>query len=301
MSNSQKFALITGATSGIGYELAKLFAKEGINLVLVARNEENLKKTAHELRQETDIEVHSIAADLFEPGAAKQVYDQVKETGITIEYLVNNAGQGEWGRFFRTDLDRDIDIVQLNIVALISLTKYFLQEMVSRNSGRILQLASAFSKTPAPYAAVYAASKAFVLSFSEALVNELEETEVTVTALLPNATDTDWFHKAKAENTVTYKEGPLYDPAEVAAAGYKGLMNGDAKVEPGFMNKFQNALGTILPDSATAAMAEKQMESSMKEEGRTATSHEASARERETINAESGGVNGDSKIYSIKI
>jgi len=297
MSNSQKFALVTGATSGIGYELAKLFAQDGINLVLVARNEENLNQTAEELRQINSIQVHTIPADLFEPNAAKQVYEKVKEAGVEIEYLVNNAGQGEWGRFFRTELDRDIDIVQLNIVALMSLTKYFLKEMVSRNSGRILQLASSFAKTPAPYAAVYAATKAFVLSFSEALVNELEETDVTVTALLPNATDTDWFHKAKAENTVTYKEAPLYDPAEVAASGYKALMNGDAKAEPGFMNKFQNALGTIMPDSTTASMAEKQMESSMKEDGRTATSHAASARERETI----GSINGDSKTYKVTI
>jgi short-subunit dehydrogenase len=301
MSNSQNFALITGGTSGIGYELAKLFAKDGHNLVLVARNEENLEHTAAELRQVNGIEVHTIVADLFEPNAAKTVYDTVKQAGITVEYLVNNAGQGEWGRFFRTGLDRDIDIVQLNVVALISLTKYFLQDMVSRNSGRILQLASSFAKTPAPYAAVYAASKAFVLSFSEALVNELEDTEVTVTALLPNATDTDWFHKAKAENTVTYKEAPLYDPAEVAASGYKALMNGDAKAEPGLMNKFQNAMGALMPDSTNAGMAEKQMESSMKEDGRTATSHAASARERETINAESGGVNGDRKTYAVQI
>jgi len=301
MSDSQNFALITGATSGIGYELAKLFAKDGHSLVLVARNEENLNQTAEELRRDSGVEVHTIVADLFEPNAAKEVYNKVKEAGVTVEYLVNNAGQGEWGRFFRTDLDRDIDIVQLNVVALISLTKYFLQEMVSRNSGRILQLASSFAKTPAPYAAVYAASKAFVLSFSEALVHELEETNVTVTSLLPNATDTDWFHKAKAENTVTYKEAPLYDPAEVAASGYKALMNGDVKAEPGLMNKFQNAMGALLPDSATASMAEKQMESSMEDGGRTATSHAASARERETINAESGGVNGDSKTYSVKI
>jgi short-subunit dehydrogenase len=297
MSDSKKFALVTGATSGIGYELAKLFAKDGINLVLVARNENNLNQTAEELRQVNNIQVHTIPVDLFEANAAKTVYDRVKEAGVEVDYLVNNAGQGEWGRFFRTELERDVDIVQLNIVALISLTKYFLKDMVSRNSGRILQVASSFAKTPAPYAAVYAASKAFVLSFSEALVNELEETDITVTALLPNATDTDWFHKAKAENTVTYKEVDLYDPADVAESGYKALMSGEAKVEPGFLNKLQNAMGTLMPDSTTAGMAEKQMQSSMKEDGRTATSHAASARERETI----GSINGDSKTYSVTI
>ena len=143
--------------------------------------------------------------------------------------------------------------------------------------------------------AVYAAIKSFVLSFSEALVKELEESEVTVTALLPWATDTDWFHKAKAENTVVYKEADLDDPAKVAKGGYDALMNGDATVQPGFMNKFQSALGTILPDSANASMAEKQNESSMKEDGRTAAAHEASARERTSINAAAGGINGDRK------
>lgn len=292
--NTGKFALITGATSGIGYELAKLFAQDGINLILVARSEENLEKTAAELRQGGNIRVETIVADLFDPTAPKAIYEKAVSYG-PVEYLVNNAGQGEWGRFHKTDLDRDLEIIQLNINSLVSLTHCFLKDMVASNSGRILQLASSYSKTPAPYMAVYAATKAFVLSFSEALVNELEETNVTVTALLPWATDTDWFHKAKAENTVVYKEGDLYSPADVAKGGYEALMNGDAKVQPGFMNKLQNAMGTILPDSATASMAEKQNESSMSEEGRTASGHEASARERESINAAAGGVNGDRK------
>jgi short-subunit dehydrogenase len=295
MENSGKFALITGATSGIGYELAKLFAQDNINLVLVARNENNLQQTANEMKQFGSSTVHTIVADLFEQGAAKKVYEEAKGLGVDIEYLVNNAGQGEWGRFHKTALDRDIDLVQLNIVSLVSLTKYFLNDMVARNSGRILQLASSYSKTPAPYMAVYAATKAFVLSFSEALVNELADTEVTVTALLPWATDTDWFHKAKAENTVVYKEADLYDPADVAKGGYEALMNGDATSQPGFMNKAQNAMSTILPDSATASMAEKQNSSSMEENGRLQTSHTASQRERETINIKNGGVNGDFK------
>jgi uncharacterized protein len=292
--NTEKFALITGATSGIGYELAKLFAQDGINLIIVARSEQNLAETANELKQLGDIRVETIVADLFDPAAAETIY--TKAVGIgPVEYLVNNAGQGEWGRFHKTELGRSLDIIKLNIDSLVSLTHYFLKDMVASNSGRILQLASAYSKTPAPYMAVYAATKSFVLSFSEALVKELEDTEVTVTALLPWATDTDWFHKAKAENTVVYKEADLDDPAKVAKGGYDALMNGDATVQPGFMNKFQSALGTILPDSANASMAEKQNESSMKEDGRTAANHEASARERISINAAAGGVNGDRK------
>lgn len=297
MSN-QKFALITGATSGIGYELAKLFAKDNINLILVARSEANLTQTEKEMKQVADITVHTIAADLFEPHEAKKVYDKAKELNVNIEYLVNNAGQGEWGRFFRTDLERETDLVQLNIIALMGLTKYFLQDMVHNDSGRILNVASSLAKAPTPYMAVYAASKAFVLSFSESLVKELDETNVTVTALLPGATDTDFFHKAKAENTVTYKETTLYSPAEVAEGAYEAFMNGDATVQPGFKNKAQNALSTILPDGAVASNMEKQMVSSMDEGGRSAITHQASARERDTINAGSGGVNGDSRQHN---
>jgi short-subunit dehydrogenase len=213
--------------------------------------------------------------------------------GITINVLVNDAGQGEWGRFIKTDLEREIALVQLNIVSLISLTKFYLREMVERNEGKILQLASSVSKAPSPYLSVYAATKAFVLSFTEALIEELEDTEVTVTALRPEATDTDFFHKAKAENTVIYKEEDLYTPEEVAEAGYKGLMDGENVVIPGFKNKTQHAMNTIMPDSAIAANMHKKMESSTKENGREQSSHAASQRERKTINTERAGVNGD--------
>lgn len=289
-----KHALITGATSGIGYELAKLFAQDGYSLVLVARSEENLQQTAKEMEQiNSAIHTHIIAADLFERDAAQKIYDRTTELGITVNVLVNDAGQGEWGRFIKTDLQREIDIVQLNIISLMSLTKFYLKEMVERNEGRILQLASSVSKAPSPYLSVYAATKAFVLSFTEALIEELEDTEVTVTALQPDATDTDFFHKAKAENTVTYKERDLYTPEEVAKAGYEGLFNGDSTVVPGFINKTQKVLNTIMPDSAIAANMHKQMESSMKEDGRTTSSHAPSQRERSGINAMKNGVNGD--------
>jgi short-subunit dehydrogenase len=292
--DTKKHALITGATSGIGYELAKLFAKDGYNLVLVARNEENLKQTAAEMEQlNSEIHTHIIPADLFESEGAQKVYDKTTELGITINVLVNDAGQGEWGRFIKTDLQREIDIVQLNIISLMSLTKFYLKDMVERNDGRILQLASSVSKAPSPYLSVYAATKAFVLSFTEALNEELKDTEVSITALQPGATDTDFFHKAKAENTVTYKETDLYTAEEVAQAGYEALMAGTTIVSPGFMNKTQKAMNTIMPDSAIAANMHKQMESSMKEDGRLKSSHPASQRERSSINSNKEGVNGD--------
>ena len=290
----KKHALITGATSGIGYELAKLLAKEGYNLVLVARNEENLRQTANEMEQfSSGIHTHIIPADLFEKDAAQKIYDMTTQLGITVNVLVNDAGQGEWGRFIRTDLNRELDIIQLNISSLVSLTKFYLKEMVERNEGKILQLASSVSKAPSPYLSVYAATKAFVLSFTEALSEELKDTGVSITALQPGATDTDFFHKAKAENTVTYKETDLYTAEEVAQAGYDALMAGTTIVSPGFMNKAQKAMNTVMPDSAIAVNMHKQMESSMKEDGRSNSSHPASQRERSSINSKREGVNGD--------
>lgn len=291
-SKNTRHALITGATSGIGYELAKLFAQDGYNLVLVARSEENLKQTAKEMESFGNIHTHIIVADLFEVGAAETVYKKTTELGIVVNVLVNDAGQGEWGRFIKTDLRREIDLVQLNIISLMSLTKFYLKEMVERNEGKILQLASAVSKAPSPYLSVYAATKAFVLSFTEALIEEISETEVTITALQPDATDTDFFHKAKAENTVTYKERDLYSAEEVAKAGFEGLMQGSKTVLPGFMNKTQAAMNVIMPDSAIAANMSKQMESSM-EDRRKESSHEASKRSRESINAKNNTIHGD--------
>ena len=294
MENGKRHALITGATSGIGYELAKLFAKDGYNLILVARNEENLRKTAIEMEAlSSDIHTHIIAADLFEPGAPEKIYTQTREMGINVDVLVNDAGQGEWGRFTETALQRERDLIQLNIVSLVSLTKYYLKEMEARNSGKILQVASAVSKAPSPYLSVYAATKAFVLSFTEALQEEMAETDVTITALRPDATDTDFFHKAKAENSTVYKEGSIYTPEEVAKAGYDGLMSGESVVVPGIKNKLQDAMNLVMPDSMIAGNMARQMKPSDKEDGRNFPKHEASVRERESINKKKGVVNGD--------
>jgi len=290
----QKHALVTGATSGIGYELAKLLAKDNYCLVLVARNRENLEITAQELQAlSTNIHIHIIDIDLFEPGAAQKVYDQTTSLGIRIDVLVNNAGQGEWGLFSNTELEREISIVQLNVVAFMTLTKLYLKDMLQRNSGKILQLASSVSKAPSPYLAVYAATKAFVWSLTEALQKEIENSDVTITALQPGATDTDFFHKAKAENTVTYKESSMYAPEDVAKAGYTGMLNGDATVVPGLMNKTQGVLNSLMSDSAIAKNMEKQMQLSDKIDGKMESEHEPSLRERQKINIANGSQHGD--------
>jgi short-subunit dehydrogenase len=290
-----KNVLITGATSGIGYELAKIFAQNGHNLVLVARNRENLKKTADEMKAFSNLksQITVIAIDLFERDSAKEIYEIIEDLGLSIDILINNAGQGEWGIFTKTDLDREIDIIELNIISTISLTKYFLRDMIKRNDGKILMLASAVSKAPSPYMSVYAATKAFILSFGEALIKEIEDTEVTITILQPDATDTDFFHKAKAENTIAYREKKLTDPEKIALDAYRSLNEGKDIEVPGFQNKIQQALNTIMPDNMIAANMEKQMKESRKKEGRTQPSHVASLRERKSINNYKNAENGD--------
>ncbi|QJD96774.1 SDR family oxidoreductase [Mucilaginibacter robiniae] len=291
MSNINKYALITGGTSGIGYELAKVFARDGYSLVIVSRSDERLEEVAREFEQMFNIEVKTIAKDLFKPGAAKEVHEQTAQWGITINALVNNAGQAEFGKFVDTDLDRDIDLVHLDVIALMSLTKFYLKEMVARNEGKILNLASSLSKAPTPMMAVYAASKAFVLSFTEALIQEVKDTNVTLTALMPNATDTDFFHKAKALDSMAYKKLTFYSPQEVAEAAYEGLQAGTDKVVPGIINKINMVTNDLLPDKAVAAMTN--MMTAHSESGKQYTEHTASAEERAAINNKTGGTQGD--------
>ena len=295
--NIKNYALITGATSGIGFEIARYAAGDGYNLVLVARTADRLKEIAAELTSIFGIQVHTITKDLFQPGAAKEVYDETTAAGLAVDVLINDAGQGEWGPFAHTDLDREIDIVHLNVIAVMSLTKYYLQDMTARGQGRILNLASSLAKTPTPLMAVYAATKAFVLSLSEALAEELKETGVTVTALLPYATDTDFFHKAKAEGTDMYKTGTFSDPVDVAKAGYDGMLEGSVTVVPGVINKLTAAMNVLSPDSLVAANLHKMMKPSEKTDGRKHTEHEASAAARQEIAAKTGSKNGDYQTH----
>jgi len=288
VNNRNQYALITGATSGFGYELAKLFARDGFSLVLVARSIERLQEVTNELKQQYSVEVTPISADLFQPAAAKEIYDEVKARGIVVSYLVNDAGQGEWGRFIDVDLQRSLDIIQLNVCSLVALTKYFATEMVARGEGHILQLGSEAGKAPMPLLSVYAATKAFVISFSAAISNELEGTGVNVTVLLPGAADTDFFHKANMEHTKTYREDSLQTPEEVAQDGYEALMSGESRVISGGKTKMHVYMANLLSDEANAVNMRKLMEPSEKEDGRTASDHGASRRERESIGRESG-------------
>ena len=265
MSNINKYVLITGATSGIGYELAKLFAADKYNLVIVARDEYELSLKAAELKLQ-GIEVIPLAKDLSDPEEAFMLYDDLQELGIEVEILVNNAGQGVYGEFKDTDVERELGIIDLNISSLVVLTKLFLKKMVRRNSGKILNLASIASKTPGPWQAVYHGTKAFVLSFSEAIREELRDTEITVTALMPGPTDTDFFNKADMlDSKAVQDKEALSDPSEVAKDGYDALMAGKDKVISGFKNKLQVGMGNFLPDSTVAHQTYEQQKPEDKE------------------------------------
>ena len=254
----KKYALITGATSGIGYELAKLFAQDQYNLVLVSRDQQELDAKAQEFEQ-LGIEVTTISKDLFKREEAFSLYDEVKSKGIEIDVLVNDAGQGVYGKFQDTEIDRELNIIDLNIASVVILTKCFLKDMVAKNSGKILNLASIASKTPGPWQSVYHGTKAFVLSFSEAIREELKDTEITVTALMPGATDTDFFNKADMQESKAVQDPEaLSDAADVAKDGYEALMAGKDKVISGFKNKVQINLSNIMPDTMVAHQMNEQ-------------------------------------------
>lgn len=254
-----KYALITGATNGIGYELAKLFAQDGYNLVIVARTEDTLQETAAEFTRQYGIQVVPIAKDLFDPAAAFELYNEVVSKGIQVNVLVNDAGQGQYGLFVESDINRLLELIQLNISSLTVLTHQFLKDMVARDEGKILQLASIASELPGPWQAVYHATKAYVLHLTEALVRELKDSSVTITALQPGATDTDFFNKAEMQDSKIL-DSKLSDPAKVAKDGYEALMSGDDKIVSGFKNKVMVASSNIMPDTAVAAQMDKMQE-----------------------------------------
>jgi len=260
MANEQKYALITGATSGIGLELAKLFAQDQYNLVIVARSEEELASIAGQLSQQYGVQVETIAKDLFKREAPFEVYEEIKAKGIQIDALVNDAGQGQYGKFTETDINRELDIIQLNIGAYVVLTKLFLKEMVARNEGKILQVSSIGGELPGPLQSVYHGTKAFVTSFTEAIRAENKDTNIAITALLPGVTDTDFFDKADMEDSKLVQEGSKADPAKVAKDGYEALLANKDKIISGFKNKAQVAMSNLMPDDMVANNMLKQGE-----------------------------------------
>jgi short-subunit dehydrogenase len=251
METNKMYTLITGGTSGIGFELAKIFAYNGYNLIIVARNENELQRAYQEFTL-IGVDVITISKDLFLKESPFEVYNEVKERGLTVEILVNDAGQGQYGEFAETDIYRELDIIQLNICSLVVLTKLFLRDMLQRGNGKILNLSSVASKAPGPLQSVYHGTKAFVQSFTEAVRNEVKNTGVTLTALLPGPTDTDFFNKASMQEAKMVAEGELDDPVKVAKDGYEALMRGDDMVVSGFRNRMNVMMSNMLPDDKVA-------------------------------------------------
>jgi uncharacterized protein len=239
--------LITGASSGIGLELAKCFAADGCKLILVARNKEALDKLAEELRGKSKIAVIVLPADLSLPESPKQIFQKLSAQNIFVDILVNNAGFGLHDEFVKLPLQRQLEIIQVNVTALTELTGLFLPGMIERKRGGILNVASVAGFLPGPNMAVYYASKAFVLSFTEALAEELSETGVTISAFCPGATETNFSQVARGQKTRSKSTTTKMSAGQAARYGYGAFRNGQVVSIPGFQNRFLIFLTRILP------------------------------------------------------
>jgi len=255
-----KTALITGASGGIGYELAKVFARHKHNLVLVARNGNKLEQLAQELRQKFGVKVLVLAQDLSLPNAANLIFDQLQSKSIRVDFLVNNAGFGNFGFFMETDWVKEEQMINLNITALTHFTKLFGLEMVKHKYGCIMNVASTAAFQPGPLLAVYCATKAYVLSFSEAIANELKGTGVTVTALCPGPTQTGFLEAAALEDSGLFKGKKLPTAREVAEYGYTALMVGKTVAIEGTTNQLMARSVKFFPRKWVTAMARKMTE-----------------------------------------
>ena len=244
--------LITGASSGIGLELARIVAAHGHDVILVARSERKLADLADELQRANNVRAHVVAADLSDAAAVERLVSHVAGLGVHVDVLVNNAGYGVYGPFVETALDAELRMIQVNVAALTHLTKRFLPGMVARRSGHILNVASTAAFFPGPLMAVYYATKAYVLSFSEALANEVATSGVTVTALCPGPTASNFQEAAGLQESKLVFGKTLPTARDVARAGYEGMMSGKAVVIPGLANKLTASAPRWMPRAAMA-------------------------------------------------
>jgi short-subunit dehydrogenase len=229
-------ALITGASNGIGLELAKIHASKGGNLVLVARNKSKLDELKKELENQYKVSVYIIGKDLSVFNSAQEVYDETNKQNIKIDYLINNAGFGDYGMFLDLDWNKELQMINLNITTLTQFTKLYLQDMVKHRSGKIMNVASTAAFQPGPIMAVYFATKAYVLSFSEAVNNEVSDKGVTVTTLCPGATESGFQAAAAMEESNLVKGRKLPTSKEVAEYGYAAMLKGKTVAIHGLMN-----------------------------------------------------------------
>ena len=255
-SLTRPLAVVTGASNGIGYELAKQFAQNGFDLLVTATGA-SIKEAAQAF-ENLGAKVETVQADLATYDGVETLYNKIKATNQPVEAIAINAGVGVGGEFAReTDLQSELNLINLNVVSSVHLAKRVVKDMVERGKGRILFTSSIAALMPGPFEAVYAASKAFLHSFSESLRNELKDTGVTVTALMPGPTDTNFFHRAGMDDT---KVGASKkdDPAEVAKQGFEALMAGkDDTIAGSLMTKIQGAVSKVLPDTVNAELHRK--------------------------------------------
>ena len=249
-------ALITGGSVGIGAALAEVFAAHGHNLVLVSRGVEKLEARGRAIGQQFGVDVVCVPEDLADPQGAGRLHEAVTARGLDIHYLVNNAGSGLYGKFATTDLAAELKMIQLNATSVVELTKRFLPAMIARRGGRILNVASTAAFVPGPWMSVYYATKAFVLSFSEAIDYELKASGVTVTVLCPGPTESEFKVRAGSERSRLF-EAFLMEAPRVARAGYEGMMKGKAVVIPGLRNKLVPVAARLAPRPLVAGLSHR--------------------------------------------
>ncbi|MCK5818700.1 MAG: SDR family oxidoreductase [Psychromonas sp.] len=241
-----KTALITGASGGIGKSFAEIFAQQGYNLILVARSKDKLEQLSDKYEQDYGIVVTVFSVDLSRQNAATEIYSEIQKRKIRIDILINNAGFGDHGRFIVSSLSKTRNMINLNILTLTELTSIFIKEMMKNRDGKILNIASTASFQPLPRFAVYAASKSYVLNFTEALHYELKGSGVSVSVLCPGPTATEFEKSANIKDSNLFK-GKLMDPQRVAKIGYDGLMKGKMTIIPGFKNKLLAFFANMMP------------------------------------------------------
>ena len=242
------YTLITGASGGIGLAMAKVFASKGHSLILIARSGDKLQALKQELESKHSVQVQVLIKDIAKPSAAQEIFEETQKQGWQVDILINNAGFGTYGFFQKTDWAQEHQMLELNIVALTDLTKRFLKPMVEKKSGKILNVASSAAFQPGPLMAVYYASKAYVLHFTEAIANELKGTGVTASVLCPGPTASDFQSRANIDMQIPlFQTAGVMSAQQVAQAGYDGLMKGKTLMIPGLMNQWGSSGVRFVP------------------------------------------------------